>query len=97
MNGKDDKSTYDYAKDLLGDPEDPSLILESLSPQQKMGLAIARLAQTLDGLQTTGCHRLRRVERKVDVTIKAVGIIVALTGFIYIVILIAQATHGAAG
>ncbi len=95
MNNRSDESTQVFVKKLLGDPDDPDLVFESLTSEQKMGLAISKIAATIDGLQLHGCSRMRRLERKFDIAVKAVGIVGALVGFIYIVVKIAEVAHAA--
>ena len=44
-----------YVKDLLGDPTKLHAILEDLTYEQKIGLALVKMSEAFDRLLTTGC------------------------------------------
>jgi len=95
VNNRSDQPPRDFVKDLLGELHNPTLVFETLTAEQKMGLAIAKVVEMLDDMQNHGCTKLQKLERKVDVIIKATTLIVGLAGFLYVVILIAQAASAA--
>ncbi len=63
MNDRSQQPTQLFVRDLLGDPDDPGLVFDDLTPQQRLGLSVVRLADDIHHMRTDGCERLHRLER----------------------------------
>ena len=77
MNKRSEQPTELFVKNLLGDPDSPELVFDTLTEMQRVGLSIVRLAQDntqghadimrqLDALRKEGCDRYPGVEGRVD-------------------------------
>ena len=73
---RSDQPTHLYVRNLLGDPDDPQLVFGDLTENQRVGLALVRIADELAEMQKYGCIRLRRLE---SWYFKLVGAGIALT------------------
>ena len=79
-------------RNILGVPPDEDLIFDTLTHEQRLGLALSRVAEDIDAMQAHGCEigksNIARLGKLEAWYYKMVGVFAACGGFVTLIFLL---------